>query len=311
MTHSSQLIVLSAGGDDTELAKDGLGMEHINELMVRLSRKLLQDGHRLAYGGTLGVAGDELTEFLIDAALGWLKETFAKDTDLAKPSTWPLINYGSWPYYTLIKAEHKAELVGVCDFINVKPLREYEIEVDETELAELLADWKTNLSARRHTANALSRMRLISTQETDLRVVWGGKIAGAAGWMAGIAEEVLCSLEANKPTIILGGFGGCARVLADFLKHPSAPWPQELTLEQACQDPKYRKLITNHTERRHLANRYQALKDNLTDWRTTLGQKKGRWGIDTDTFQGLFETTSPRHAIQLVQKGIHSLSSAA
>ena len=27
MTHSSQLIVLSAGGDDTELAKDGLGME--------------------------------------------------------------------------------------------------------------------------------------------------------------------------------------------------------------------------------------------------------------------------------------------
>ena len=70
--------MLSAGGDDKELARHGLGMEHVNEVMVRMSRQLLQSGHRLAYGGTLGVEKEELTENLIDAALGWLDTASAQ-----------------------------------------------------------------------------------------------------------------------------------------------------------------------------------------------------------------------------------------
>ena len=33
------LIALSAGGRDDELAQVGIGMEHVNELMVRMARK--------------------------------------------------------------------------------------------------------------------------------------------------------------------------------------------------------------------------------------------------------------------------------
>jgi hypothetical protein len=35
--------------------------------------------------------------------------------------------------------------------------------------------------------------------------------------MPGIGEEALCSLEAGKPLFILGGFGGCARDIAEDL----------------------------------------------------------------------------------------------
>lgn len=42
---SGLLIALSAGGNNDELATHGLGVEHVEELMVRLSMKLLKDGH--------------------------------------------------------------------------------------------------------------------------------------------------------------------------------------------------------------------------------------------------------------------------
>ena len=64
-----------------------------------------------------------------------------------------------------------------------------------------------------HTADALSRMRELTSSVASLRIVWGGKISGAAGWLPGIAEEVMCSVTSAppKPVLILGGFGGCAR----------------------------------------------------------------------------------------------------
>ena len=48
-----------------------MGMEHINELMVRLAKKLLGDGNRLAFGGTLGDKRQKLTQYLIDATQSW------------------------------------------------------------------------------------------------------------------------------------------------------------------------------------------------------------------------------------------------
>ena len=303
MNSSSKLIALSAGGNDQELAEHGLGIEHVNEFMARMSRKLLQDGHRLGFGGTLGGTNPNLTQLLIDAALGWLNEESAQQTDITDHSTWPLINYGSWPYHTSISPEYKAELVGVCHFNSVDPP-----DVDDTKLVPLLDDWETK-DARYYTANALSRMRKESTESTDLRVVFGGRIVGAKGWMAGIAEEVLCSIEADKPTLILGGFGGCARVLADFLDTPGADWPQIITLEKVCEDPKYQEIIVDDYHRQGLSQRYEALKQGLTEFKMRLetGSALWNWGISVETFQKILRETSPRRAIRLVQEGINEI----
>jgi hypothetical protein len=313
MSQMSKLIALSAGGDDRELAEHGLGMEHVNELMVRLSRQLLQDGHRLAFGGALGVPDAELTTLLINAALGWLGENAAKAVDVTQPSSWPLVNYTEWPHYTLILPERKAELVGVCDFVEVPPP---DVPADELstlsaagqEPARRLEIWRTNLVIRRYIAAALTRMRELSTIAADLRIVWGGRIRGAAGWMAGIAEEVLFSLRLERPVLILGGFGGCARVLADFLKEPNADWPSVLTLDDACRDPAYAALITDVAHRGQLAARYDDLQQSCTALRTNIHAGRDIHGVPVQTFLSALTEESARRAIRMACDVANSLN---
>ena len=47
------------------------------------------------------------------------------------------------------------------------------------------------------------------------RIVLGGRVEGYKGTMPGIAEETRISLEAGQPVFVLGGFGGCARDIAE------------------------------------------------------------------------------------------------
>jgi len=229
------LIALSAGGTNSELAAHGIGVEHVEELMVRMAMRLLADGHRLSFGGTLGNPDQELTKHLIDTAERWLDDDAAKKVDVTKPETWPLVNYSAWPHYKNITEEQRARMVGICQFINIDPPG-----VPESILK---ADLEPGVKSK-HSANALTAMRERSAQEADLRIVWGGRIKGAAGWMAGILEEVACTLKLKKPLLILGGFGGCARLLADFLNDPKAEWPAPLSLA-ASADPTRDALLTD------------------------------------------------------------------
>ncbi|PON17413.1 hypothetical protein C2W62_13345 [Candidatus Entotheonella serta] len=107
---STNMIALSAGGDPEELATHEVGLEQVNELMVHLSRQLLQTGYRLAYGGTLGVPHEKLTELLIDAAVGLRDDTDREGVNststIPERSSWPLVNYGAWPYHTWLAISH-------------------------------------------------------------------------------------------------------------------------------------------------------------------------------------------------------------
>jgi hypothetical protein len=88
---------------------------------------------------------------------------------------------------------------------------------------------------------ALTAMRRRSAQDCGARVLMGGKIHGAAGWLPGVAEELEVSLWAHhpngagdpaawspalaQPVLLLGGFGGISGLLAGFLKVADAAWP--------------------------------------------------------------------------------------
>ena len=57
-----KFIVLAAGGKNRELERYGIGIEHVNEFVVRLARPLLQKGHRLVFGGSLNRPDEDLTQ---------------------------------------------------------------------------------------------------------------------------------------------------------------------------------------------------------------------------------------------------------
>ncbi len=291
------LIALSAGGKPDELAAQGIGIEHVDELLVRLSMKLLRDGHRLAFGGIMGQeagggGGGEpsLTETLIYTARNWVDERSAEQCDINRPQSWPLTNYAAWPFYAKVTEEVRAQLVGICRFVNIDPPG-----IEQSELAAMVEKWIANPKARRYVADALTAMRERSAQETNLRVVWGGRIAGAKGWMAGILEEVAFSLEHGKPVLILGGFGGCARLLADFLADANAPWPDELSLA-ACADAERDELLTD-TERENLHQRFEQVKAQLAEFRAKLFNDESVNGIPAKLIQEVLHVETPRRVV--------------
>ena len=58
-------------------------------------------------------------------------------------------------------------------------------------------------------------MRNVMRGHIRARIVLGGRVEGYKGTMPGIAEETRISLEAGQPVFVLGGFGGCARNVAE------------------------------------------------------------------------------------------------
>ena len=321
MTTQRKVIALSAGGDNDELADQGIGIEHINELMVRFSMRLLRDGNRLSFGGTLGNPDEPLTQTLIDTAITWLDDEIAdeadpldpksnkkkedasdtKKTNPSDPKTWPLINYSGWPYFTFVDDKTRASHVGICHFVNVPPEN-----VSSEELKTLKEEWESKPVARRRNADSLTLMRRLSAKEADLRIVWGGKIHGAKGWMAGILEEVAITLEEGKPLLLLGGFGGCAKLIAKFLSDEGERWPSELNL-QATSDSERENLLST-IEKKLLRERFDEVKSNLEKFRKKLHSKKLVNGISNEAlFQGLTDT-SPRQIVRLGSEVARSLA---
>lgn len=112
-------------------------------------------------------------------------------------------------------------------------------------------------------------MRDFSAKEADLLVVWSGKIEGASGWMAGILEEVSFAIQYNKPLLILGGFGGCAQILADFLLDPEkSTWPPQLKLNLP-KDADEKSLLTD-AQTRSLSSRFDKIQQNLEVFRQAI-----------------------------------------
>lgn len=297
------LIALSAGGSNEELAAEGLGIEHVEELMVRLATKLLTDSHRLGFGGTLGDSKKRLARFLIDAAESWLDEESARHSDVNRPETWPLVNWSAWPFYESISEGERAELVGICHFVNVDPQG-----VRKTSLDKVLPNWQMDPRGRKYAADGLSTMRELSTRQTDLRIVWGGRIAGAMGWMAGILEEVAFSLAQGKPLLVLGGFGGCARLLADFLGKKDARWPDRLS-PAACADPERDKLQTA-AKRKELDQRFKLAKKQLSEFHSKLHSAEKINGLPSDLVREALREETARKAIRLAAEAAKEVTKA-
>jgi len=79
-------------------------------------------------------------------------------------------------------------------------------------------------------------MRKQMAMEIDARIILGGQVRGYAGGIPGLVEEVLFALRHSQPIFLLGGMGGCARVIIDAIEGRK---PQELTAKFQSISPEY------------------------------------------------------------------------
>lgn len=196
-----------------DMAVLGLSEEHLDDAMAEVARHLLAMGARLLYGGDLRPEG--FTELLFELVARHRRDSNAGDE---RPG---VSNYFPWPVHVGLSQEEvkkrREALSGVAELIFLTVDGKVMSFDDRLRLAPRPAtvdEWAVGLTA----------MRDVLTGVSDARVVLGGKVKGFKGRMPGIAEEALTALRAGQPLFLLGGFGGCARDIAEELGLVPA-WP--------------------------------------------------------------------------------------
>lgn len=204
----SQKAVAISISESADMMAFGLAPEHLRDAMTEVARHLLAMGARLVYGGDLRAHG--FTELLLE-----LVARHRRDADLgdARPA---IVSYLAWPVHSDKPAQEIQALAQ-----DLKGLAEFHcLGQDGQELAlDALSPLGTaQLPTSDEWALGLTALRRVLTDASDARIVLGGHTSGFKGRMPGIAEEALFSLNAGQPLYVLGGFGGCARDIAEELQ---------------------------------------------------------------------------------------------
>ena len=203
-TEATSNVALSIS-DSPDMAVLGLSNEHLQDAMAELALSLLSSGTSLAYGGDLRAHG--FTELLFELLIRYQDHPHHRGQIT-------VTNYLAWPVHIRMAAADLAAFSSGHE----GSARLVFLARDGSQLEQ-----KQRLALPSHEpdddewAEGLTRMRVVMRQETQARIVLGGRVEGYKGRMPGIAEETLVSLQAQQPVFLLGGFGGCTRDIAETI----------------------------------------------------------------------------------------------
>lgn len=193
-------IAISISESDN-LIELGLSKECIDDLMVEITRHLLISKAKMVYGGDLRQMG--YTELFKDLAFQY--GAFEKSRNDVMYFT----DFVAWPLYILIPEDtHDDYRHSRVDLKFVDPVKFPNIDVSKF----LCPDSTDNQYIW---AENLTKMREEMEKITSCRIIAGGKTSGFKGKMAGVLEEFIIARRKGHPVYIVGGYGGCAQLLAE------------------------------------------------------------------------------------------------
>ena len=204
--------------ESPDLEEKGMTIEHLNLLMIEIARYLIINGATLIYGGDLGYK----KEFNFTTILA---ETFRAYNRLFDNSNQKLINCSAYPFCKNIDEKIKNKNRDAIEFDSDCSCIGEDCNYDDIEII----------------AKNLTKMREKITQKMDLKIAVGGKINGFSGFYPGVLEEIYLALKAEKPVILVEGFGGIVDKIVDFINGKEV---EELSFEyQTRVNPKLDKFL--------------------------------------------------------------------
>lgn len=184
----------------------GLGDEHLRDAMAEIARHLLALGARLIYGGDLRQHG--FSDLLFELVSRHRRDADEGDS---RPG---VTNYFAWPVHILqpmVNLETQISEVGESAELVLLRINGSVLPIEERR------GFAPEIPTDQEWADGLTSMRISMLENSEARIVVGGRVEGYKGTMPGIAEETLLSLRAAKPVFLVGGFGGCTRDIAETL----------------------------------------------------------------------------------------------
>lgn len=293
------LIIALSVSEAEDLARYGLRKPHLDGVLLELSRYLLLAGIRLAYGGHLRAEG--YTIRLANLLRDPIVEQLRGEATEAKALPAELITYIPWP--TLQSVQDEANLgplveVRQCD----RPM-----DVDETLDSAFAAHPQVEIPIdspvhRFGWSRGLTVMRERQTLEADARIIIGGRLGptgdGYKGKMPGVLEEALLSIKAERPIYLVGGFGGCTRLIIDTIEGISR---KELSWEYQNKVPYSDELREMYQERGQAWDEYEQI--------SALIKERGYTGLNNgltdDENRELATTRSTDRIVGLIFLGLN------
>jgi hypothetical protein len=320
---ANTVIGLSISYQRPNLLARGLGLEHLRELLVRLAQQPLRQGASVAYAGHWMETEDNFTFELLRLISA---EQAEQDDNGTGPDTnltiGRLYNHSAWPHYLEITPAIEARWINSCRIVRVTQKLAGIADADTVPDSEANSG---SYASIRNAAICLSAMRKLAMEGMPIavpdvpsaetvppikaRIVLGGRIHVFIGFLPGIFEESLLTLERSVPLHILGGFGGAAETLATALKGATGR-PREFTVD-------WQKAQTPALQRLEQASAGFALPPKIRTTAQGLDElfkfvEKERLGLSSTLHTGLsdeetsdlMKTGDMNHAVHLVLKGL-------
>jgi hypothetical protein len=281
----------SIGISISDPAYDSGATDHINpdsliHLSQDLARHLLARSASLIYGGDLRDNG--FTQFILDEAKV-LQERL-------KQVASPVKNFLAWPLHLDSKSTIQFRAKYGDAITLVKCIAPEGVDAEKF----LPPDTPDNLL---HWSRSLTQMRQDLVSESGVRICAGGKYSNFKGKMPGVLEEIMLTLDSNKPLYLLGGFGGVVGEVSDVLLHKqkivklSQIWIQD---NQA-----------GYSELQSLAKasneHYDSLKVENILLTLDIASLSANAGLSENDYRKLMVTPFVDECVHLVMKGIKNL----
>jgi SLOG cluster2/TIR domain len=197
-----------------DLGHFGVSPLHLVSTMVEVARHALCHGAVIAYGGDLR----ERRQYGFTRQLFELVHAY---TDLGRQRLERICNFLAYHIAAELPRDEESRLIELATF--VKPLPQNVADRFQLDLDRRQTIPDDTPAHRYIRARCLTAMREAMCRETDARIIIGGRVSGHQGKYPGLFEEAYLTLCAGKPLYLVGGFGGCARLLIQMICDKQRP----------------------------------------------------------------------------------------
>ncbi|WP_299660904.1 hypothetical protein [uncultured Psychromonas sp.] len=265
---------------------DHINPDSLTHLSQDLARHLLARSASIIYGGDLRDNG--FTQFILDEAR-ILQERL-------KQVVCPVKNFLAWPLHLDSKLiiQFRAKYGDAITLVEC-------IAPEGVDAENFLPpNTPDNLL---HWSRSLTQMRQDSIRESGVRICAGGKFSNFKGKMPGVLEEIMLTLDSDKPLYLLGGFGGVVGEVSDVLLNKQK---MEKLSQIWIQDNQ-----AGYSELQSLAKAKNEHYDSLRVEKTLLSLDitllSSKAGLTVTEYCQLMVTPFVDECVHLVMKGIKNL----
>lgn len=271
-----------------------LHADHLKRLSQDLARHLLARAGTIIYGGDL--RKDGFTQFILDEAIALKTRLNTDNIHVENHLAWPL--YVSDPEIVAWRAKYSGIIKSV----------EHDIPSDiAKDLDKNVFIAPSGTKNKYIWSRCLTRMREKSIELSHARICAGGKLAGYHGKMPGVLEEIIISIENNRPIFLLGAFGGVVGEVCKTITNKTIALP--ITEHwQITNNAGYFELQEKAKQENQNAD-YTKIKTVLEG--ISVDDFARSSGLNSDDYQRLMASPFVDECVHLVLKGLKTLASVS